>query len=140
MKGPGGILSKTLNTRVLKRFVPVGSAKAIAGIGRILLALTVVLLVTTPLTQHVWSWDHFLRGGQDYESSALLLLSFLSLVLVLGQQCKQCVSTFFAVRRWRVAVGEQPRLAGSAELALSFWPSGNEASPGLATYSLPLQI
>ncbi len=131
----------TLNARVLNGVLPVGSARALAGAGRVLLALTVALLVTSPLTQHVWTWDHFLRGGQDYESSALLILTFLSLVLVLGQHCKQCVRTFFTVRRrYRSVVSDRPLCEMDRCVTFSHWLSECEASPGIVTYSLPLQI
>ena len=134
-------MRRTFDISLIKRLLPAGSAKAIAGTGRILLVLTVLLLVTTPLTQHVWTWDHFLRGGQDYESSALLILTFLSLVLVLGQHCKQRVSTFFAALRGLLPIVCDPLLVGfglSGALTLSF--SRHRECPRLVSYSRPLQI
>jgi len=50
-----------------------------------LLILTFVSVVTSPLTQEVWTWDRFLRGGQDFESGVLLVLVSLCLVLLLAQ-------------------------------------------------------
>jgi len=73
-----------------------GQIRFVKTIGRILLALTAVLLVTTPATQHFWSWDHFLRGGHDYELGTLMLLSLISLTLVLAKHCKQYMDSLFA--------------------------------------------
>ena len=42
-------------------------------------------MVTSPLTQEVWTWDRFLHGGQDFESGVLLVLVSLCLVLLLAQ-------------------------------------------------------
>lgn len=117
------------------------AGRVLAWIGRVLLMLTAILLVTTPLTQHIWTWDHFLRGGQDYESSTLLVLAFLCLVLVLAQHCKQSVSLLFAARRPSSFLSRDPLLAGSAFVgAFSISRSERAASPGLEISSLPLQI
>jgi hypothetical protein len=71
-------------------------AKTLAGIGRILLMLTAFSLITMPVTQHLWAWDNFLHGGQDFELGILMLLSLLSLVLVLTKHSKQCIDSLFA--------------------------------------------
>lgn len=114
---------------------------AFTGFGRILLSLTAVLLVTTPLTQRIWTWDHFLRGGQDYESCALLVLAFLCLVLVLARHCKQSVTSLFTARYQSSGLPRNPLLAKLA-LVGAFSASRSEcpASPGLEMCSLPLQI
>jgi hypothetical protein len=49
-----------------------------------------------PLTQRIWTWDHFLHGGHDFESVAFLLLVFFSLVLVLSKHSKQYIARLFA--------------------------------------------
>ena len=117
------------------------ATRAVAGLGRILLTLTAILLITTPLTQRIWTWDHFLLGGQDYESSTLLVLAFLCMVLVLAQHGKQAVSLLFAVRRYSSFLSRDLRLALKA-LVAAFSISHSElgTSPGLEMYSLPLQI
>ena len=117
------------------------AARVFAGIGRILLSLIAVLLVTAPLTQHVWTWDHFLYGGQDYESSTLMILVFLSLVLVLAQHCKQSMSLLFAAWCQGSFLSRDPllrRIALEGPFSISHSECG--ASPGLEMYSLPLQI
>jgi hypothetical protein len=68
-------------------------------IGRVLLFLSAMSLGTMPLTQHLWTWDRFLHGGQDFELGELAVLIFLSLVLVLSCQSRQCLVSVFA--RWR---------------------------------------
>jgi len=117
------------------------AGRALAWIGRVLLMLTAILLVTAPLTQYIWTWDHFLRGGQDYELSTLMILAFLCLALVLAQHCKQSVNLLFAARRQcsllsRAPVAPRVALAGRS----SIFYSECGASPGLEKFSLPLQI
>ncbi len=111
------------------------------GIGRFLLLLTAILLVTSPLTQRIWSWDHFLHGGQDYESNTLMVLALLCLVLVLAQHCKQSVNLLLATRRLFSFISPDLLLASIAPVEVA-WASWKEylASPGLETYGLPLQI
>ena len=58
------------------------------------LLLSAASLTTMPLTQRIWTWDHFLHGGHDFESVALLFLIFFCLVLVLSKHCKHCVACF----------------------------------------------
>jgi len=117
------------------------AGRAFAWIGRVLLMLTAILLVTAPLTQYIWTWDHFLRGGQDYESNTLLVLAFLCLVLVLAQHCKQSMDLLVAAWRqcsflFRAPVVVRVALVGPS----SNFYSECEASPGLEKFSLPLQI
>lgn len=44
-----------------------------------------------PLTEHLWTWDRFLSGGQDFEAGTLAVLMALCLVLVFASYQKQCV-------------------------------------------------
>ena len=103
--------------------------------------LTAILLVTAPLTQYIWAWDHFLRGGQDYELSTLMVLAFLCLALVFAQECKQSVNLLFAARRQRSFLFRAPLVARDAPIGpLSINHSECGASPALEKISLPLQI
>lgn len=70
--------------------------------GRCLLVLTMLSLVTMPITQHFWTWDHFLQGGRDFESGIIAVLSIFLLVLVLSKSYKQCVDVLFSARRYLV--------------------------------------
>jgi hypothetical protein len=56
--------------------------------GRLLVGLTTLLLAVMPLTEHLWTWDKFLRGGPDFEFGLLGIASILCLVLVLSQHYK----------------------------------------------------
>jgi hypothetical protein len=134
-------LNCTSNASNLIRSILACEPKEVAGIGRVLLSLTAILLITTPLTQYIWTWDHFLRGGQDYELSTLIVLAFFCLVPVLAQHCKQSIDLLFA------APGQTSFLSG-ASLAATIAPPGpfstlhaeSKASPGLEKLSFPLQI
>jgi len=64
--------------------------------GRVLLWLATISLLTAPLTQHFWSWDHFLHGGQDFETGMLGIVIILCLAVLLSQLCKQLVDSLFA--------------------------------------------
>ena len=115
-----------------------GQMRFVKTIGRILLALTAVLLITMPATQHYWTWDHFLRGGHDYELGTLMLLSLMSLALVLAKHCKQCVDSLFASWALLRFYCCDSSLAETSELALR--GARCSAPPGIDTYSFPLQI
>ena len=71
------------------------TGRALAVIGWILLIFMAVSLATMPVTQHLWTWDHFLHGGRDFELGVLMVLSLLSLALVLAKASKQCIQAFF---------------------------------------------
>lgn len=131
------LLNCTPNASRPNRNVVTHVARVFAGRCSILLWLTAILLVTTPLTQRIWSWDHFLHGGQDYESSALVILAFLCLVLVLAQHCKQSVGLLFAAQR-QSSFAPDPMLSGAALVGMS--STERMASSALEMYSLPLQI
>ena len=52
--------------------------------GRLLIWINILVLVLSSFTEHLWTWDRFLRGGQDFELSLLALLAFFCLILVLA--------------------------------------------------------
>ncbi len=60
--------------------------------GRSLVLLNIIVLVLSSFTEHYWTWDRFLRGGQDFELSLLALLAFFCLILVLAQHFRRSVS------------------------------------------------
>ncbi|HTF71063.1 MAG TPA: hypothetical protein VK638_51190, partial [Edaphobacter sp.] len=60
--------------------------------------LTTILLAVMPVTEHLWTWDKFLRGGTDFEFGLLGIASILCLVLVLSQHYKQVVQLLLAIR------------------------------------------
>jgi hypothetical protein len=69
-----------------------------SGMGRLLLLLAAFVLISLPFTQQFWTWDRFLHGGHDFETSVLLILTTLCLVLVLARRGNQCLSLLFRSR------------------------------------------
>lgn len=74
--------------------VPKGWVRA----GRALLVLNVIVLILSSFTEHLWTWDRFLRGGQDFELSLLALIAFFCLILVLAQHFRRNVSDLLRSR------------------------------------------
>lgn len=62
------------------------SCHALLLVGRIVVASIVLLNILMPLTQSIWDWDHFLRGGPDFEFTLLSVLIFLGLVAFFAHQ------------------------------------------------------
>lgn len=115
-----------------------GSGGGLAWIGRYLVILVFVLLLTMPMTERLWSWDRFTGGGEDFELGALLILSFLCLVLVLTRQCQQHVES--SLSAWRVAVfGLVDRLVRGPGQVFDFYPETG-SDPGSGRSEFPLQI
>ena len=110
-------------------------------IGRLLVGLTTLLLAVMPLTEHLWTWDKFLRGGRDVEFGLLGIASILCLVLVLSQHYKQVINLLLTLRR---LIGfalylDDGSICATPEITSSF-PQGRTEAPALGTYNLPLQI
>jgi hypothetical protein len=90
--------------------------------GRLLLVINVIVLILSGFTEHLWTWDRFLRGGQDFELSLLALIAFFCLILVLAQYFRRRFSELF-----------DRRDGSSFERDLSALPS--TASPSLPIFS-----
>jgi hypothetical protein len=120
---------------------PARSAPVLAGIGRVLLILTAVSLMTMPVTERLWTWDHFLQGGQDFEMSTILVLSFLCLVLVLSKHGKQGVDSLFANWSHLAFISHHHHFVRDT-IAGAVSASGKERvpSPVLSKNNIPLQI
>jgi hypothetical protein len=84
--------------------------------GCLLLGLVAISLTTMPITQHLWTWDGFLHGGQDFETGAFLILSTFCLVLVLARSCKAILECLLT--RLRI-LGVIPRARQRATFRLS---------------------
>jgi hypothetical protein len=94
-----------------------------------------------PLTEHLWTWDKFLRGGPDFEFGLLGIASLLCLVLVLSQHYKLVINLLLTLRRligFALYLDDGPFWA-TPEIISSFRRGRTEA-PALGTYNLPLQI
>lgn len=116
-------------------------ARGPAIIGRFLLVLAAVELLSMPLTQYAWTWDHFLHGGMDFESSLLFLVVCLVLLLVLRDHCRQD-ENLRAPRRWLslpiFETGKSVAMPGTGVL-LAF-RRAHRAGSNLAMCTPPLQI
>jgi hypothetical protein len=114
---------------------------AFAGMSRFLLISIAISLITMPVTQHIWTWDHFLRGGHDFELTTLLVLSFLGMALVLSRQFKDCLDSLFA--SWRLlSVTFNDSMQGRISIAGAFsrFPAECLVRPPVGIYRLPLKI
>jgi hypothetical protein len=135
------ILDKRANSSGVPRDVYSGLSQALLWIGRALLILSAISLITMPLTQRLWTWDRFLHGGQDFELGALMVLILLSLVLVISKDCKRCLDSLFAEWRflrsnlanWKL-VGI-PQRAGRSAYQIEPGPC-----PALRSGSFPIRI
>ena len=117
------------------------AARVLARIGRSLLILVIVSLLTMPVTQHLWTWDRFLRGGQDFELTALLVLSIICLVLVLSKHGKQGIDSLFANWCRLALIFDYRRLVRTpARGAFLIQLAERVPSPDPAICNLPLQI
>ena len=111
-------------------------------VGRLLVGLTTLLLAVMPLTEHLWTWDKFLRGGPDVEFGLLGIASILCLVLVLSQHYKQVINLLLAIRLLvSFALPLERGSLGITRLGvISEFHRCRAYSPALGTYNLPLQI
>lgn len=115
-------------------------------IGRILLILSLLSLLTMPLTQHFWTWDRFLHGGQDFETGALMLLTLLCLVLVLSKYSNGRLESLFAQRHPLVFDSNDRASRAVPPYGVLLIPGAGrfqirpEAGSITSLYSIPLQI
>jgi len=137
----GELLDNTPNASWPDFNAPTRSAPVFARIGRALFILTAVSLMSMPLTEHLWTWDHFLQGGQDFEMSTILVLSFLCLVLVLSKHEKQGVDSLFATWCHLAFISHHHHFVRNA-IAGTVLASGKERvpSPVLSKNNNPLRI
>jgi hypothetical protein len=117
-------------------------SQACAAGGRTFVLFAMILILVMPLTEYYWTFDKFLRGGQDMEFGMLSLAAVLCLILVLSLQRKRRVISFLAARQWLwSASGRRHRQVPASSQAAIVISSGSlPACPALAGYALPLQI
>ena len=117
------------------------AARVYAGMARFLLLLTAISLITMPLMQHIWTWDHFLQGGQDFELGTLAILTALCLVLLLDRHFEQSVGLLLAAcHLFSFISAYRAWAADSRNGAISAFRSGRVPSPTPGIYNMPLQI
>jgi hypothetical protein len=127
----------SLIKREVERNLSSGAGRPPVWLAVSLLVLSAVSIVTMPLTQYLWSWDRFMRGGQDFELGALMVLTLLCLALVLPRLCKQSVQSLVArtCHASRILRSLQTSSAGGEFLIFAAIPF-----PASAEYNIPLQI
>lgn len=112
-----------------------------ATLSRLLLMLAAVEVITMPLTQHLWTWDHFLHGGQDFELGLLTIVTCLCLVLLHAQRCSQNVDLVISLRSLlQRAFGNAPPLTMSPGAGIVCSLPARLQGPGSGMYFAPLQI
>lgn len=117
------------------------AARVYAEMSRFLLMLATVVLMASPLTQRIWAWDHFLHGGQDFESSLLMILVALCLVLLLAQHCRQSVKHLLATcPLFSFICGEHLLARTAPGDAIAGPRSERVPDPSSGNYYLPLLI
>jgi hypothetical protein len=105
--------------------------------GRLLLVLASVVLVALPFTQQVWTWDRFLHGGQDFETTVLLILTSLCLVLVMARGCRQGIKLLLTL--WsQLLVRRCSGIPRRSRISATY--VDRSAGPPIAIYNSPLQI
>ena len=110
-----------------------------ARVSWLLLLLVAISVISTPLTQNLWSWDRFLHGGQDFETGAFLILISLCLVIVLAGACKLCFERMLGALRAFAFVGAPVHGAAASITGLPAFARTNGVPAG-ALYNFPLQI
>lgn len=109
--------------------------------GRLLLMVATISVLTMPLTQDIWTWDHFLRGGQDFETGMLTIVMILCLAVLLSQLTKRNIYLLLTVRRVLALTLDRGEIPGRY-LVWAFptfrieWVNGATKDK----HSLPLQI
>jgi hypothetical protein len=106
-------------------------------VGRLLLVLASVVLIALPFTQQVWTWDRFLHGGQDFETTVLLILTSLCLVLVMARGCRQGIKLLLTL--WSQMLVRR-RSAILRPSRIWVFCLDRSTGPPIAKYNLPLQI
>src|ERR1700761_5351945 len=67
-------------------------------LGQILVFLTALLVAVMPITEYLWTFDKFLRGGQDCEFGLLALAAIFCLILLLSHQRREVLSLLLSLR------------------------------------------
>lgn len=81
------------------RFAFANRTQVCVDLSRLLLGFAFIELLTMPITQQLWTWDHFLQGGQDFELGLFVIVTCLCLVLLRAQHCRQKIRHLIALGR-----------------------------------------
>ena len=58
------------------------------------------VLVSGPLTERLFAWDHFLQTGRDFEFGVLGLLLIFGMVLLIAQSMRPALTFAAQLSRW----------------------------------------
>ena len=125
--------SRTMKMRRPERYVL---------LGRLLVFLAAVLTAAMPFTEQFWTFDHFLRGGQDFELGMLCLIASFCLTLLLAQHGVWVTTSLAGMRDWlSLALPiAPPTKGGRSGIALFRSMTSMFASSRASACSFPLQI
>jgi hypothetical protein len=137
-KDEGGVKQAS----IARRTASGGNFEVCAASGRVLVMLIALIIFVMPWTEYFWSFDKFLRGGQDFELGLLSLAALLCLVVVLLQHGRQNVAFLLAIRRWLSFVNRDPDSMSLRSLygLLAAVHASPLPSPALGMYNLPIQV
>jgi hypothetical protein len=119
-----------------------GMSRVWAAGSRIALLLTAIIVFLMPLTEYLWHFDKFLRGGQDFEFGLLAVATILCLVMFLLQHGKQTVQLTLSLRKWLSMVFQFDAVVvpGSFSGLITAQHVISVPSPSLGLYTHPLQV
>jgi hypothetical protein len=124
------------------RFAFANRTQMCVDLSRLLLGLAFLELLTMPITQHLWTWDRFLQGGQDFELGLFVTVTCLCLVLLRAQHGHQKIWHLLALRLLTVLPFQ--RSLFRFFLALLGAPAATPAHPpfrrSAGAFLAPLQI
>jgi hypothetical protein len=105
---------------------------------RAVLILTALLILLMPLTEHLYGWDKFLRGGSDVEFGILCLLLFAGLVVLMAHRAVTSPHLVLLSYGLIVLPLRCLRLSGLASLPSASFPLQLQCSPEFPlAFSLP---
>ena len=109
--------------------------------GRMLILFSSLLVALMPITEYFWHFDHFLRGGEDFEFWLLAFTTILCLVLVFVKDRECTTQRFFDFAEELPAFLSGLLSAAFASFSSQLSPGDSSGrAPGLAIYNLPIQI
>ena len=109
--------------------------------GQILIFLTALLVAVMPVTEYLWTFDRFLRGGQDCEFGLLALAAVFCLVLVLSHQRREILAFVLSLQCVLSSLFQSADLSpSSASFLITPIQHHLRRSNSLLSINLPLQI
>jgi hypothetical protein len=110
-----------------------------AAVSRAAVLLTAFVVLFMPLTEHLWHFDNFLRGGQDFELGLLSIATIACLVMVMLHHGKCLVSMSLSLRHWLSTAFNKATIESFIGLIAALHVTA-VPGPFLGQYTLPLQV